>query len=508
MKMIPSITDRSRIVLLDGAMGTYLLKTYNLSLNSDSDFRPPTPPPPPLPSTSLPTTTSSQLASTSSSSSSKNHSTHLSTVDSYPTHHDETLSKACHPQSLEGCMDILNLTRPSYIIDTHKSYIASGSRVLHTNTFSSSRIGLERWGCLGTDEWVRNINGRAVQLAKIAVEQALQNKSDTFGGEETEVRQVLLAGSVGPAHLTAYMPSPQNAASSETTTSSEKTPSTPNTSNAVEFEAMVRSYLAQIQCLVESGVDLLIFETFYCLSNSMAAWEAVCRYFNQHAKDDNTRSESNGYCGVKVVFSFTVTAEGVLPVPVANHFASSTASETEKATSAATYYRVEDALKLLMESYHAKHTAEPPLPVPSRPPSWLAAVGINCSFGLQGLQPALQKLIPHLKQWGVPGLYCAPSAGLPSETDNKVKSKTTHLQQDEIEKVKRENYVLDLARIVTELMEFEREFDSGKRGCFEYNDDEKTLVSTPLRFWIGGCCGTTPAHIQLLRKGLFGDDVI
>ena len=76
----------------------------------------------------------------------------------------------------------LSLTRPELVKAIHGAYIAAGADIIETNTFGACSTRLARYGL---EDRVAEINHAAVRAARDAVA-----ASD---------RQVLVAGSVGPA---------------------------------------------------------------------------------------------------------------------------------------------------------------------------------------------------------------------------------------------------------------------------------------------------------------------
>ena len=102
---------RSRIVFLDGAMGT-MIQQYRLN---EEDFR------------------------------------------------GERFQK--HPTDLKGNHDLLVLTRPDLIENIHLQYLKAGADIIETNTFSATRIGQADYGL---EDLVPELNQKAAQVAKAA----------------------------------------------------------------------------------------------------------------------------------------------------------------------------------------------------------------------------------------------------------------------------------------------------------------------------------------------------
>ena len=49
-------------------------------------------------------------------------------------------------EDLEGCIDLLNLTRPDVVADLHRSFLDVGVDVVETNTFGAFAIPLGEYG--------------------------------------------------------------------------------------------------------------------------------------------------------------------------------------------------------------------------------------------------------------------------------------------------------------------------------------------------------------------------
>ncbi len=49
-------------------------------------------------------------------------------------------------EDLEGCIDLLNLTRPDVVADLHRSFLDVGVDVVETNTFGAFAVPLGEYG--------------------------------------------------------------------------------------------------------------------------------------------------------------------------------------------------------------------------------------------------------------------------------------------------------------------------------------------------------------------------
>jgi 5-methyltetrahydrofolate--homocysteine methyltransferase len=122
----------------------------------------------------------------------------------------------------ENCSEILVLSRPDIIREIHADFLNVGCDVVETNTFGGTRIVL---GEFGLEDKVREINVRAVQLAREVAEQF-----------STPSKRRFVAGSIGP---TTKLPSLGH----------------------ISFDEMVAAYEEQATALIEGGVDVLLVET-------------------------------------------------------------------------------------------------------------------------------------------------------------------------------------------------------------------------------------------------------
>jgi methionine synthase I (cobalamin-dependent)/5,10-methylenetetrahydrofolate reductase len=124
---------------------------------------------------------------------------------------------------MQRCLDELNLSLPAMVRDVHQEYARAGAQILETNTFGANR---KRLGVFGFGEKVRSINQAGVRIARAAAQSL---------GEE---RHAFVAGAVGPL---GFLLEPLG---------------------LITIEEARSVFREQIEALVESGVDLLMLETF------------------------------------------------------------------------------------------------------------------------------------------------------------------------------------------------------------------------------------------------------
>src|SRR6185437_15989214 len=123
---------------------------------------------------------------------------------------------------INRCFDELNLSASQIVKEIHQEYVRAGAEVLETNTFGGNRI---RLSAFGFGEKIRAINQAGVRLAREAA------------GE-----RAFVAGAIGPLGAPIEPLGP------------------------ISFAEARSAFKEQADSLVEAGIDLLVLETFYDLS--------------------------------------------------------------------------------------------------------------------------------------------------------------------------------------------------------------------------------------------------
>ncbi|MCI0498894.1 MAG: bifunctional homocysteine S-methyltransferase/methylenetetrahydrofolate reductase [Planctomycetales bacterium] len=257
---------------------------------------------------------------------------------------------------LNACFDELNLTRPELVRRIHTEYVQAGCDFIETNTFGANAFKL---GQFGLADKAGAINRAAVALAR-----------------EAAGKEVLVAGSVGPA----------------------------GTNNPNPNEELARSlaevFGEQTKALAEAGADFLLLETFTSAAELHIAIKAAVA------------------TGLPIVAQMTCTEQ----------FETFFGTPIEKAIAEIAAHKE------------------------------VAAVGLNCSLGPSDMLEGLRRL----RQVTDKPISIQPNAGLP----RRVEGRTLYMCTPE--------YMAEYAK---------RFFESGARI-------------------IGGCCGTTPAHITEIVKAV------
>ncbi|WEG14389.1 bifunctional homocysteine S-methyltransferase/methylenetetrahydrofolate reductase [Pullulanibacillus sp. KACC 23026] len=144
-------------------------------------------------------------------------------------------------QPIRSCFEELNLSDPHLIKGVHSAYLHAGARLIQTNSYSASRVGLARYG-LG--EQVDAINRASVQIAREAVYEAQLESTDP----------AFVFGTIGSMIDFIKQTDPK------------------------EQEALIENLVEeQASALLEEGVDGLILETYADLQELSLALRKVRR---------------------------------------------------------------------------------------------------------------------------------------------------------------------------------------------------------------------------------------
>ena len=149
-------------------------------------------------------------------------------------------------ESLEGCNEMLCITRPAVVQELHRSFLEVGVDVVETNSFGSLPIVLAEY----------QIAERAEELARASAELAREVAS----GYSTPDRPRYVAGSMGPG---------------------TKLP----TLGQVSFADLRDAYEVLARGLLDGGVDLLLVETCYDVLQAKAAMQACRRAMRQAGRE-------------------------------------------------------------------------------------------------------------------------------------------------------------------------------------------------------------------------------
>jgi 5-methyltetrahydrofolate--homocysteine methyltransferase len=143
---------------------------------------------------------------------------------------------------LEGCNEMLVLTKPEAVEQVHRGFLEAGADVIETDTFGATSIVLAEYGI---PEKAYALNVAAARLAKQVTAEFSTPDKPRF-----------VAGSIGP---TTKLP----------------------TLGHIGFDEMQASFAEQVRGLIDGGADLLIIETCQDVLQTKAALVAVQQEFAQ-----------------------------------------------------------------------------------------------------------------------------------------------------------------------------------------------------------------------------------
>ena len=293
------------------------------------------------------------------------------------------LDEAAYAGSLDlghdqkGNNDILALTKPEVLDSITRAYLAAGSDIVSTNTFSANSISQADYGA---EHLVRDINLASARLARKA--------ADEFAVQDGKRRFV--AGAVGPTNKTLSLsPDVNNPGYRE-----------------IDFDQLTAVYREQIEALATGGVDFILIETVFDTLNAKAGIAATL--------------QAEAAVGRELPLMLSMTLTDLSGRNLSGH------------TVEAFWYAVRHARPL--------------------------TIGLNCSFGAAQLRPHVRTLS------GIADtlVMVYPNAGLPNELG----------AYDEMPET--------TAALVGEWAE------AGQVNI------------------LGGCCGSTPAHIAAMAQMVTG----
>ena len=160
---------------------------------------------------------------------------------------------ASHGHDLKGNNDLLILTRPDVIAGIHREYLAAGSDIIETNTFSSNAIAQADYSL---ESLVYELNFEGAKLARAAADEysALTPDQPRF-----------VAGSMGPTNrILSISPDVNNPAFRNMT-----------------FDQLREAFKEQARGLIDGGCDLLLLETIVDTLNAKAGIVAIEEVFEE-----------------------------------------------------------------------------------------------------------------------------------------------------------------------------------------------------------------------------------
>ena len=172
--------------------------------------------------------------------------------------------------------DILSLTRPDVIRDIHLRFFQAGSDIVETNTFSATTISQSEFfvddpretgkGRKDPEFFQREVldNQFLVELAhELNVESSRLARAAAEEVSDTTGRKRYVAGAIGPL-----------------TVSLSNSPDAEDPGyRMVTFDQVLEAYAQQVRALLEGGCDILMVETIFDSLNAKAALVAIEEVF-------------------------------------------------------------------------------------------------------------------------------------------------------------------------------------------------------------------------------------
>lgn len=175
---------------------------------------------------------------------------------------------ASHPCNLQGCIDVLNITRPDAVEAIHKAYLEAGADIIETNTFSSQPVSLAEY----------SLGGHAAEIAGAGVAVA-RRAADSFMAVHPG-KKVRVAATMGPTSKSLSM---------SATVKGDK---------SITWQELEDAFYVQAKAFIENGADVILIETVFDTMNAKAASMAVRRAFDEAGKE------------LPVMVSVTLTRQG------------------------------------------------------------------------------------------------------------------------------------------------------------------------------------------------------
>ncbi|MCY4142932.1 MAG: methionine synthase [Gammaproteobacteria bacterium] len=276
----------------------------------------------------------------------------------------------------KGNGDLLSLTQPDVVRETHLRYLDVGADIIETNTFSATRISQADFGL---EDYVSELNYESARIARKAADD-----------RSTDDKPRFVAGVLGPTTRSASISPDVN------------DPAARN----VRFLDLTKAYEEATLALIKGGCDFLMVETVFDTLNAKAAIYAINSALAKTGKS--------------------------LPIMVSGTITDASGRTLSGQTCPAFWNSIQHSKPLI--------------------------AGLNCALGAKALRP----YVDEMSQVSSSFVSVHPNAGLPNEFG----------EYEETPEF--------MSRVLGEMV------DSGFLNV------------------VGGCCGTTPEHIESFNDFIQG----
>jgi len=157
-----------------------------------------------------------------------------------------------HPKDLKNNPDLLNLTQPALVAETHQAYIDAGAELIETNTFTATTVSQADYGL---EDFADEMSLEGARICRRVVDAAIA----------ADGKPRWVAGSIGPLNRSASV------------VVDADRPAYRN----ISWEELRETYYRQAKALVAGGVDILLCETTFDTLNLKAALFAIQELFDE-----------------------------------------------------------------------------------------------------------------------------------------------------------------------------------------------------------------------------------
>jgi 5-methyltetrahydrofolate--homocysteine methyltransferase len=161
-----------------------------------------------------------------------------------------------HPKDVKNNPDLLNLTRPDLVAETHQAYVDAGADIIETNTFTATGVSQEDYGL---EDFADEMSLEGARILRRVVDDAIARDG----------KPRWAAGSIGPLNRSASV------------VVDADRPAYRN----IDWDGLVKTYYSQVKALYEGGVDLFLCETTFDTLNLKAALFAIQKLFDETGKE-------------------------------------------------------------------------------------------------------------------------------------------------------------------------------------------------------------------------------
>jgi 5-methyltetrahydrofolate--homocysteine methyltransferase len=281
-------------------------------------------------------------------------------------------------KDLEGCNDLLNLTRPDIIEDIHRQYLEAGADIIETNTFNSQAVSLADYG----------LESLAYEMSKAGAECARHAADKMMAAQPGRV--CFVAGAIGPT----------------TKTASISTDVHNPAARGATYDGLVAAYSEQVRGLLDGGADMLLVETIFDTLNAKAAFFAILKILEERGLEPlpcSTAAAQSPIANSQLPIAHRPSPIGNRPSPVAHRQSPIVNRKLQiPLLASVTFVQAGSNRGVTGQTVEAFWNSISHVP--------LLSVGMNCALGPKELRPLIEELS------SLAPIYVSayPNAGLPN----------------------------------------------------------------------------------------------